>query len=175
MMIMVGSTNPLKVGAVNDAAVAMLDGSVTVEGMHVASGVADQPWGDEETLTGARTRADLARATGRSGCIGVGIEAGLVDHGDGCVESTSWVVATDGRQLGRSRAASYLLPYELAVLVLGGMSLGDATDVAFAGAGLSRTVGTVGPLTGGAIERRSHYAAAVTLALIPFRPANAGL
>lgn len=174
-MIMVGSTNPLKVGAVEDAAIAMLDGSVSVEGLDVDSGVAQQPWGDEETLTGARARADLARTAGASDCIGIGIEAGLVDHGDGSVESTSWVVATDGRRLGRSRAASYLLPQELAALVLGGMSLGDATDVAFSGTGLSRTVGTVGPLTGGAVERRSHYAAAVTLALIPFRPANAAL
>jgi non-canonical (house-cleaning) NTP pyrophosphatase len=109
----------------------------------------------------------------------LGIEAGLIER-DGRVESMSWVVAvgeTDAgeRVVGESRTASYLLPTEITDLVRGSMSLGAATDAVFGGSGYSPSCGTVGPLTAGLIDRRSHYVSALVLALIPFHPRNAML
>jgi non-canonical (house-cleaning) NTP pyrophosphatase len=111
--------------------------------------------------------------------IGLGIEAGLIDR-DGRIESMSWVVAvgetgSGERVVGESRTASYLLPEEITDLVRGSMSLGAATDAVFGGSGHSQSCGTVGPLTAGLIDRRSHYVAALILALIPFHPQNATL
>jgi non-canonical (house-cleaning) NTP pyrophosphatase len=111
--------------------------------------------------------------------IGLGIEAGLTER-DGRVESMSWVVAvgeasSGERVVGESRTASYLLPIEIADLVRGSMSLGAATDAVFGGSGHSQSCGTVGPLTAGLIDRRSHYVSALILALIPFHPQNATL
>ena len=64
--VAVGSTNPVKVGAARRV-VTRLAAVVEVTGVAVPSGVPDQPWGDEETIRGARTRARAAghRPAGR--------------------------------------------------------------------------------------------------------------
>ena len=174
LFVKVGSVNAHTLAAVTTAVPRIFGSDVVVSSGHVRSGVADQPWGDQ-TLRGAENRA---RAVWEQGSvdIGIGIEAGLLDDDDGLVESVSWVVAVGRRAdgtvcLGRSRAASYLLPSALAHLVRGGASLGNATQQLYG----SRTdEGTVGPLTGGRFDRRSHYVDAVMLALVPFYPDNAG-
>jgi inosine/xanthosine triphosphatase len=170
--VAVGSLNPVKVGAARTAVEAIF--AATVTAVQVTSGVPDQPWGDDVTRIGARTRARSALRAVAGATIGIGIEAGLIAR-DGCVESMSWVVALGAALHGESRTASYLLPREIADLVLDSSSLGAATDIVFSGNGLSRSTGTVGPLTGGLIDRRSHYVAALTLALIPFNPRNDAL
>ncbi len=60
--IIVASTNPVKINAVLAGFRRMFpENSWTAQGLNVASGVADQPMGDEDTLTGARNRACAAR------------------------------------------------------------------------------------------------------------------
>ena len=51
--VAVGSANPVKLGAVR-AVLARLAPDAAVEGVVVPSGVPDQPWGDAETIQGAR-------------------------------------------------------------------------------------------------------------------------
>jgi len=60
--VVVGSTNPVKVAAV-EAVLARCGPGIEVHGVAVSSGVPDQPWGDDETRAGAlaRARAALAR------------------------------------------------------------------------------------------------------------------
>lgn len=117
-LVAVGSANAIKVEAVRAAAASMLGPGVRVESIATSSGAPDQPWGDAETLAGAATRAAAALSNLAGATIGVGIEAGLIDRPDHCVESVSWVVAIGvvgaRRVRGQSRAASYLLPDELA-------------------------------------------------------------
>ena len=61
-LIAVGSTNPVKIGAVRGVTERIVPG-VRVEGIAVDSGVSDQPWGDEETIRGAVARARAARSS----------------------------------------------------------------------------------------------------------------
>ena len=60
-LVAVGSTNPVKIAACRRVLETVVAG-VNVEGVAVASQVADQPFGDEETIRGAITRAKAARA-----------------------------------------------------------------------------------------------------------------
>ena len=176
MGVGVGSVSPIKVEAVSAAVLRVFGSNATVGSSQTDSGVDDQPWGDQLTLGGAANRASAALHQDGTD-VGIGIEAGLAEVGDGFVESISWVVAIgvgrDGTpQRGQSRAASYLLPAELAEFVRQGASLGTATRQLF---GSQPEAGTSGPLTGGIVDRRGHYIEAILLALIPFYPHNAGL
>ena len=153
--------------------------AASVESVDVDSGAAEQPWGDDETPLDAETRARSCLSLA-SADIGVGIEAGLVELVDGTIESCSWVVAVGGSEgsaeirRGQSRAASYLLPVELAELVRSpGVTLREATRQVFTREPIGS--GTVGPLTAGRFDRRTHYLEAVMLALIPFYPSNSVL
>ena len=60
--LVVASTNPVKLRAVKEGVQAALpDLELTIDSIHVDSGVSDQPASDEETLTGAENRARGAR------------------------------------------------------------------------------------------------------------------
>lgn len=178
MRVAVGSLNQIKIDAVTEAVAAVFGREATIEAVRAETGVAQQPWSDRQTLAGAEARARICRQRSQVD-IGVGIEAGLIELADGSIESVSWIVAlgqvaaTQAVLRGQSRAASYLLPVELARLVRGGASLGEATRQVFTG--VSPESGTVGPLTAGRFDRRGHYTAAVQLALIPFYPSNSAL
>src|SRR5579862_2207809 len=95
--VAVGSTNPVKIVAVQ-AVLARIAPSASVEGIAVASGVPDQPFGDDETIRGARARAIAARISLASN-LGVGIEGGVVEMPDGSMRTCAWaaVASSDGR------------------------------------------------------------------------------
>lgn len=179
--LVVGSTNPVKTKAGLEAVRAALrPGELEVVSVDVSSGVPDQPFGDEETLRGARNRAEGARRAhphvGEGTTLWVGIEGGVVER-EGALEGVAWAVVLGchgGTELrGESRSATFTLPTELADLVRTGVELGEATDRVFSATDTKRGTGTVGPLTGGVIDRVAYYAHAMVLALVPLR--NPGL
>jgi len=139
-----------------------------VEGMSAPSGVRDQPMGDDETLRGAYNRAAHIRQTRPDADYWIGIEGGCADV-DGDMQVFAWVVVLDQTRVGKSRTGMFYLPVEVAVLVRGGMELGHADDAVFGRSNSKQDDGSVGLLTGGAINREAYYAQAVVLALIPFR------
>ncbi len=75
MHVGVGSGNPVKVAAVESA----LDGrfDARVESVAVESGVAEQPFGEEETIAGAENRARRVLETEDGYELGVGLEGGV--------------------------------------------------------------------------------------------------
>ena len=165
--VAVGSTNPVKIGAVR-AVLAMVAPSATVEGVAAESGVPDQPWGDEETIRGARARAAGAmRATGAQ--LGIGIEGGVVEAEDGSLRTCAWAVAVgaDGRT-GTGGSLAMPLPPQVARRVSEGAELGHAMDELTGGRDTNRGAGAVGILTGGMIDRQRAYESLVTYALAPF-------
>ena len=164
--VAVGSANPVKVGAVA-AVVRHVDPDAVVRAAPVPSGVPDQPWGDEETIRGARARA-VAACAALDADIGVGIEGGVVDEGDGRVRSCAWAVVAlrDGKTFtGGSLAMP--LPDRVAQLVRGGTELGHAMDAVSGGRDTKHGAGAVGILTGGLIDRQRAYEVIVTYALAP--------
>lgn len=164
--VAVGSTNPVKIGAAR-AVLERLVPQVIVEGVVVESGVPDQPWGDDETIRGALTRARAARDAVDAD-LGVGIEGGVIDTRDGRVRTCAWaaVVTRDGRS-GVGGSLSLELPPPVAELVRGGMELGHAMDAVTGERDVKRGVGAVGILTRGLVTRSQAYEYIVAYALTP--------
>jgi non-canonical (house-cleaning) NTP pyrophosphatase len=96
LRVAVGSTNPAKIRAAEQALKQVLHSSkrkprhinshtevhLAVEGFAVESGVPDQPFGDDDTCQGAKNRSNLAyaaymRANGRPPHLAIGMEGGL--------------------------------------------------------------------------------------------------
>ena len=170
--VAVGSTNPVKVGAAR-AVLEKLVPQVTMEGVAVGSGVPDQPWGDDETIRGAVTRARAACAA-LDADIGIGIEGGVIDAGEGRVRTCAWaaVVMRDGRT-GVGGSLSLELPRAVAELVRGGMELGRAMDAVTGERDVKRGVGAVGILTRGLVTRSQAYEHLVAYALAPLLASDA--
>jgi inosine/xanthosine triphosphatase len=164
--VVVGSTNPVKIAAVR-AVLERAGCSARVEGLAVASGVADQPIGDAETIRGATQRARAALdASGAD--IAVGLEGGVVEE-DGFMRTCAWaaVVSRDGR-VGVGGSLAMILPDRVASLVRNGVELGHAMDRVTGNHNTKHNAGAVGILTAGLVDRQRAYEWLVTYALAPF-------
>ena len=163
--VAVGSGNPVKVAAVRAVLGTLVD-VAAITPVVVASGVPDQPVGDEETVRGARTRARAARAAADAD-LGVGLEGGIVDGPEG-MRTCAWcvVVHRDGRE-GVGGSLAMPLPDGVAALIRAGAELGHAMDT-FAATRGTKGKGAVGILTGDRIDRQAAYEVLVTYAMAPF-------
>lgn len=165
--VVVGSTNPVKLAAVR-AVIARVAPSATVQETAVSSGVADQPWGDEETQRGAAVRARRAIDSDDEADLGIGLEGGVVES-NGVVRTCAWavVIARDGRSgIGGSMAMQ--LPDKVVALLKSGIELGHAMDTMAQLVDTKRRSGAVGILTAGLIDRQRAYEPLLTYALAPF-------
>lgn len=164
--VAVGSGNPVKLAAARSVVTAYFaEANVTHE--VVASGVSDQPFGDEETIAGARERAKRAREAADAD-LGVGLEGGVVDGPEG-MRTCAWcvVVHRDGRE-GVGGSLAMPLPDGVARMIRDGEELGYAMDKFANERGTKHGKGAVGILTAGRIDRQAAYEVLVTYALAPF-------
>jgi inosine/xanthosine triphosphatase len=165
--VAVGSTNPVKLSAVR-AVLGPLAPRASIDAIGVASSVADQPFGDDETIRGARARATAAReALGAQ--LGVGIEGGVVEQTDGQMRTCAWAVVVDAH--GRSGVGGSLampLPRRVAQMIRAGLELGHAMDQLVGEHDTKRGKGAVGILTADLVDRQRAYEVLVTYALAPF-------
>lgn len=164
--MVVGSTNPVKIGAVR-ALLERVARGAEVTGVSVPSGVPDQPRGDDETIAGAMARARRARET-MDADLGVGIEGGIVEQADGSMRTCAWaaVVARDGRS-GVGGSLAMPLPDVVARGVRDGLELGHAMDRLVGQHDTKRGLGAVGILTDGLVDRQRAYEVLVAYALAP--------
>ena len=165
--VAVGSTNPVKIAAAR-AVLTSLAPDARIEGVAVASGVADQPFGDEETIRGALARATAARAA-LDAELGVGIEGGVVEQADGSMRTCAWAAIVDagGRQ-GVGGSLAMPLPARVAEMIRDGVELGHAMDRLVGEHDTKRGKGAVGILTAGLVDRQRAYEVLVRYALAPF-------
>ena len=165
-LIAVGSKNPVKIGAAR-AVLAPLASLAQFEGIAVASNVPDQPFGDDETIRGARTRAEAARAA-LDADLGIGIEGGCVEMPGG-MRTCAWAVIVDrSGRIGIGGSLAMPLPDRVAALIRGGAELGHAMDALVAEHNTKQGKGAVGILTAGLVDRQRAYEILVTYALAPF-------
>lgn len=165
MHVAVGSTNPVKVQA-TERALERYDPSVV--GIAVDSGVAEQPTGQRETVTGAKTRA--RRALERSDADwGVGLEGGVarIDGADG-LYLIMWAAVTDGERDGLGSGPSLRLPTTVAERLEQGAELGPVMNDLLGTTDIAETDGAAGALTDGLTDRTVALAAAVSCAAGPF-------
>lgn len=168
-IIIVASTNPVKIAAAHAGFAAMFPHErFEVRGVEVPSGVGHQPVGDDETLLGARTRALNARELIPGADYHIGIEGGVEHHGDDLI-AMAWIVVYGHGRSGKAKTASFILPREVSELVNQGIELGEADDRVFGRSNSKHANGSVGILTDDVITRETFYSHAVVLALIPFK------
>jgi len=164
----------VKLAAVR-AVIARVAPDASVQPVRVASGVPNQPWGDEETRRGAaeRARQSLLHHIDAEADLGVGVEGGVVLEADGSLRTCAWAVVCtrDGRQ-GVGGSLVMPLPPEVAALVRAGTELGHAMDVVAKRVDTKHHGGAVGILTAGLIDRQRAYEPLITYALAPFLAAE---
>lgn len=168
--VAVGSTNPVKVAAARAVLAPLIAPGSVVEGVAVASGVPDQPWGDDQTIRGARARASAAlAATGAD--LAVAFEGGVVEEPAGedgipGVRTCAWAAVTDGA--GRGAVGGSLampLPPAVGKMLRAGFELGHAIDALTDSRDTKHGAGAVGVLTAGLVDRQRAYEIILTYAL----------
>lgn len=166
MRVSVGSGNPVKIAAVEDA-LADVPG-IAIESVDVDSGVPEQPRGRAETIEGAETRA--RRALGADSYdLGVGVEGGVAElEAQSGLYLIMWAAATDGERTGRGAGPTIQLPESLAQPVREGRELGPVVDEVLKTDDVGEGRGAAGVLSGDAIDRQSSLAHAVAASLGPF-------
>ncbi|HVX40801.1 MAG TPA: inosine/xanthosine triphosphatase [Gemmatimonadaceae bacterium] len=165
--IAVGSTNPVKIAAAR-AVLGALAPSARLEGVAAASGVPDQPMGDDETIRGATARAHAARAA-LDADLGVGIEGGCVEEPGGAMRTCAWAVIVDAAgRIGVGGSLAMPLPARVAEMIRGGVELGHAMDRLIGEDNTKHGMGAVGILTNGMVDRQRAYEVILTYAAARF-------
>ena len=167
MKIIVGSNNPVKRAAAESVLGPIFPGA-RFSSVESASGVSDQPWGDDETRQGAYNRAGHVLAH-TDAAIAVGLEGGVIDTPFGLM-TTAWcvVMGRDG-QMGVGGGSHILLPKSVARDVRAGMELGSAMDALVGEHNTKQKNGAIGILTGDLLSRQQAYEVIIQLAVAPFR------
>jgi len=166
--VIVGSKNPVKVACTKDAFVHAFGSHFEVMGVDASSNIAAQPRTEEETLVGARNRANHAKIIVPEVDYWVGIEGGVDEDSQG-MYAFAWVyVLHRSGKSSQSKTGTFYLPPQVVALIRGGMELGHADDLVFQAQNSKQQGGSVGLLTHGLITREAYYQQAMVLALIPF-------
>lgn len=174
ILIAVGSLNHVKTQAAFDGFSKLFNNRpITIHPFDVQSSVRQQPFGDDETLAGAKHRAVSAfdsffQNFGRKVDYAIGLEGGISSEDADVMECFAWVVIYDGKSFGQSKTGTFLLPPGITALVKSGMELGAADDLFFGREKSGQTGGTVGYLTKDLISRTLYYEPSVILAFVPF-------
>ena len=157
VIIAVGSTRKPKLAAVRESVDGMADllpsaTDIEIVGVEVESGVNHTPLSCEESMRGARQRADalykIAQQEGKQWNYFVGMEGGLdsvLENGERRVFLESWAYVSDGTRGHFGRSGAIELPAELAEQVfVRGTELSVAIDQFAGEAGIRDAQGAWG-------------------------------
>jgi inosine/xanthosine triphosphatase len=164
MLISIGTKNPAKIAAVEQAFQEYTFDLISVD---TDSGVRAQPLSDEETIKGAINRA--TSALGRSGAdIGVGLEGGVQETNHGLFLCNWGALMAKGREPIIAGGARILLPEEIARRLRAGEELGPVMDEFASKQNVRIKEGAVGIFTNGKINRVEMFTHVVKLLLGQF-------
>ena len=182
LIVAVGSTRRPKLDAVRDALEVLVPlfhkaAQFDIVAMDVPSGVRHTPLSREETMAGARQRAEalavIARERREPWKYLLGLEGGLAvvqERGMCFAFLENWAYVTDGSGSGAfGQSGAVQLP-ELVWrrVVDGGVELADAIDAYAGGHGIRDAEGAWGVLTRGIITRRDAVRVSVVSAFASF-------
>jgi inosine/xanthosine triphosphatase len=166
MTIAVGSTNPVKLAAVK-AVLSRAYPEAAFVAVDIASGIPEQPWGDDQTRQGAYNRAAGALAeTGAD--FGVGLEGGLVETSVGLMTCAWCAMVDSNKTTGYGGGVHMLLPPIVGDILRERRELGPAMDALVNEEDTKRGRGAVGILTNGLSTRQAAYEQLVAMAAAPF-------
>jgi len=186
LIVAVGSSRKPKLAAVREAVdgmINLLPGGTSIEivGIEVESGVNHTPLSHEESMRGARQRAEalkkIAQEEAKPWNYFVGLEGGLdslMEDGARRVFLESWAYVSDGTHGHFGRSGAVELPEELAEEVfVKGTELSVAIDQFAGEVGIRDTQGAWGVLSGNKITRQEAFRVALIAAFAPFFNSNA--
>ncbi|MCM3708652.1 MULTISPECIES: DUF84 family protein [Cytobacillus] len=153
MKILIGSKNPAKISAVQAA---FSEYEAVIMSEDVPSGVADQPFSDEETIKGAINRAYGALEISE-GQIGIGLEGGVQKTEYGLFLCNWGALAEKGQPPIIAGGARIPLPVAVAERLLAGEELGPIMDDYAQKANVRKNEGAVGIFTSGQIDRAAMF------------------
>lgn len=165
MRVAVGSMSESKLRAARAVCARAFPGAV-VEGIDVSSGVAAQPTNQDDTIRGARRRAREAQRI-LDADLGIGIEGGIFQDAYGAW-LCAWAAVVE--RSGRETLASgirFPLPAWMADRALRGEELGAVVDASLGEGDAHETLGAIGLLTNGLLDRQAALEQALTAALAP--------
>ncbi len=166
MKIAIGSTNPVKIGAVENVLRLVYPDAEFIT-VTVPSGVSVQPIGDEETRQGALNRARAALAA-TDADWGAGLEGGVVKTELGLMTNAWCVIVDRAGRIGVGGGANMLLPQSVVERVESGVELGEAMDEYAGVEDVKHGPGAIGILTRGLVDRQGAYEYIVKLSLARF-------
>mgnify|MGYP001571614393 CR=1 FL=1 len=167
MRIHVGSTNPNKVGAVQDVigTYPSFAGS-NIVGVDVDSGVDDQPTSLAETVRGATNRA---KAAFEGSELSIGLEAGVMEVPGAGPMNVQVCAIFDGKIVHHGLSSAYVLPANVTALMQEqSKTMGEAVHDLFGNetAQSNKEMGLIGVLSGGRVVRRELCKQAVAVTMI---------
>ena len=166
MKVAVGSTNPVKLAAVRTVLARLFPQAEFIP-VDVSSGVTEQPWGDDQTRTGALNRARNA-LNQLNATYGVGLEGGLERTSAG-IMTCAWCAIVNGTgTIGFGGGVKILLPPVVVQNIEETGELGPAIDALVNQHNTKQGQGAVGILTDGLTSRQSAYEQLVAMAMAPF-------
>jgi inosine/xanthosine triphosphatase len=168
LKVVVGSRNPIKIGAVRNALAALFpEHVVACEGMHAPSGVADQPMTATETRQGAIQRMQYCQQHGGEADFHVALESGIEIGEDG-PGSVGYVAIAQGDRVSVGRSAWLPVPPIAYEALLEGEELGDVMDRLFGTVNVKQQGGAIALVTRGHATREGVYTQALLMAMAPF-------
>ena len=167
MLVVVGSENRIKIGAVQKAFRSFnLDAEVI--GVEVKTSITEQPIGTNETVKGALERASGALIKKPDADLGVGVEAGLIEWYSRYLDQHVAVIVDRGGGTTFGAGPAFELPPRVLSTVLGdNLELDAAFEKVMGIKKVGKSMGVIGFVSRGRIVREDLAAAAVLMALAP--------
>jgi inosine/xanthosine triphosphatase len=164
MNIVVGSTNPVKVGAVEEAFKRYFP-DCSVIGHEAKSGVSEQPRSEEETINGAINRAKNSIGAND---YGVGVEGGVCVINNKMFDC-AWVAIIDKTgEIGLSGGLYFELPKKIADKISAGGELGPIMNEMTGEENVKQKMGAIGIFSKGQLDRKQAYVQIVLSAMVKF-------
>ncbi|GIU07145.1 MULTISPECIES: inosine/xanthosine triphosphatase [unclassified Shewanella] len=164
--IIVGSKNPVKVGAAQSALATLFPGSqIDCKGVDAPSLVAEQPMSEAETKQGAINRVKYCQDAYQADYY-IAMEGGvdLFDYGPA---TFAYIAIAHKEQLSLGRGAQLPLPMSVYQALTQDQELGHVMDSMFNTVNIKQKGGAIALLTEGHATRQSNYTQAIILAMAP--------
>ncbi|WOT05707.1 inosine/xanthosine triphosphatase [Shewanella youngdeokensis] len=164
--VIVGSKNPVKVGAVQQALTTLFpEQKIECEGVHAPSLVAEQPMTETATQAGAINRVKYCQSNYNAHYY-FAMEGGvdLFDHGPA---TFAYIAIAYQDQVSVGRSALLPLPMLVYQALTQGEELGNVMDRMFNTVNIKQQGGAISLLTNGHATRQSIYTQAIILAMAP--------
>lgn len=167
MLILVGSTNPVKINAVKIGTTKAFP-EAKITSFKAKSKISDQPIGEKETRLGAFNRAQDCLENNLKADLGVGLEGGVIETNIGML-STAWCCIVDRKgKISYGGGMHFHIPENIAEKIRNGGELGPIMDDLLQTKNSKQHHGAIGTFTRGILNRTEAYAHLVKLALTKF-------